>query len=103
LLQYLTELCNDALEELLKKYALGRILEWPYQSIFNWPTITTKTINWIIKFYNDIQLTQDIVRKRKVGEGRVRLGIVFGYSVKVIITLHASLAYMLGLTEYLNI
>src|SRR5277367_6125410 len=103
LLEILTENCNDALEELLKEHAIPRILEWPYQSLFNWPHNAAKTKNWIITFYNDIQLKQDIMTKRKVGEGRVRLGIAFDYPVKVKITLPASIAYMLGLTEYLNI
>ena len=43
ILEFLTEKCNDALEELLKKHALPRILEWPYPSIFNWPSNTAKT------------------------------------------------------------
>src|SRR5277367_6846338 len=60
LLEILSEKCNDALEELLKDHALPRILEWPYPSIFNWPTI---------------------LAKRKVGEGRVRIGIAFDYPV----------------------
>src|SRR5277367_6531365 len=103
LLEILTEKCNDALEELLKEHAIPRILEWPYQSLFNWPHNAAKTKNWIITFYNDIQLKQDILAKRKVGEGRVRLGIAFDYPVKVKITLPSSIAYMLGLTEHLNI
>src|SRR5277367_3141199 len=48
ILEDITEKCNDALEELLRKHALPRILEWPYPSIFNWPTITTKKKNCII-------------------------------------------------------
>src|SRR5277367_943743 len=95
ILESLTEKCNDALEELLTKHAIPRILEWPYQSIFNWPTITAKKKNWIIKLYLDLQRAKHILS--------VRLGIIIDYPVKVKITLHASLAYMLRLTEYLNI
>src|SRR5277367_2392607 len=103
ILEDLTEKCNDALEELLRKHALPRILEWPYSSIYNWPTITAKKKNWLIKFYSDRHYTQDIIGTRKLVEGKMRLGIVHEYPVKVKITLHASLAYLLGLTEYLNI
>jgi len=103
ILEFLTEQCNDALEELLRMHALPRILEWPYQSIFYWPLVTTKKKNWIIKFYSDRHYTQDIIGNRKLVEGKMRLGIAHEYPVKVKITLHASLAYMLGLTEYLNI
>src|SRR5277367_5344745 len=100
-LEILTENCNDALEELLKEHAIPRILEWPYPSIFTWPNNDAKKKNWLIIFYNDIQLVQDV--KRKAGEGRVRLGTASDYPVKVKITLPSSIAYMLGLTEHLNL
>src|SRR5277367_3781918 len=95
ILESLTEKCNDALEELLTKHAIPQILDWPYQSLFNWPATTAKKKNWIIKFYLDLQRAKHILS--------VRLGIVIDYPVTVKITLHALLAYMLGLTEYLNI
>src|SRR5277367_152022 len=104
LLEILTVQCNDALEELLKKHALPRILEWPNPTIFEWPISSqTKKKNWLIIFYNDIQPLGDLAATRKAGERRVQLGIASDYPVKVKITLPSSLAYMLGLTEHLNI
>ena len=76
LLEILTEKCNDALEELLTKHAIPRILDWPNQSLFNWPLVATKKKNWIIKFYSDMHYTQDIVGNRKLVEGKMRLGIL---------------------------
>src|SRR5277367_3218052 len=50
ILEDLTGICNDALEELLKIHATPHILEWPYPSIFTWPNNAAKKKNWIIIF-----------------------------------------------------